>query len=138
MSIKGSKGSASGPKAESKTSSEMASPPVRTGELTPFHILEDAAQSIKARALKDTNPVTAQMEATRLDNLLRDCAIFQQTIGRIRKEVGGHIAMLRMANPKGKPDEGTIATTKSGRKVIYIAGSWSPYNGDQPPDNKEN
>lgn len=142
MSTRDSKsGQKTGPAASRKASDgseTLATPPVRTGGVTPFQTLEDSAMRIQANALKSTNPVAAQEDAKLLDSLLRDCATLQQRLGQIRKTVGSHIAMLRQANPKGPPEEGTVKQLSSGKSVIFIGGSWQPFiQGDRPPTKEE-
>lgn len=106
---------------------------VETSKSQPFVDIEELARSLAGSVSQETDLVRLQNTIKELDDILKDIAKLQNTVGKYRKQLGSLASSLRQANPKGKPEEGKVA--KVGKKYfIFLSGRWSDYS---PPVTKE-
>lgn len=102
------------------------SKPVNTDKL--FDGLLEAAKGFVDGVKDDANIESNQEQIRGLQSLLKRTADLQREIGVLKSKASSQIAKQRQANPKGKPEEGTIRETSKGA-FIYMDGAWFAYSG---------
>lgn len=112
----------------------MAAPPPnkpdrKVPKQDPIDQIVSEVKALHDRTLLCNNAEEGQRHLKSMDETLQFLAQAQKDIGLLRRQAGKHVANIRQAHPKGKPDEGSTRTTPSG-KFVYLDGRWNPL-GDQ-------
>lgn len=102
--------------------------------------IQEIGVGLLDRCKSASNADDAQKHASSMDTLLKEVAMLQEILGKMRRDMSAHLKILRVASPKAKkPGPDTIVELVVGRQYLVDGKPqyWTPggkFSLEKPSD----